>query len=154
MFTHADGIFYRSVLAADLDRALDGSIQPGRYSRANQKTLYLSASREGVAAALMAHARPGDPERRVVAVKVAADLIFDLHDDLACRQADIDRDQAFADWQRLVAEGQTPPSWAVADRVRALGANGLIDPSRHAPGLWHMVLFRWNVPGGAKVRLV
>ncbi len=30
----------------------------------------------------------------------------------------------------------------------------MIDLSRQAPGLWHLVLFRWNRPGGAKVRLI
>ncbi|WP_368074223.1 hypothetical protein [Curtobacterium sp. SGAir0471] len=44
-----------------------------------------------------------------------------------------------------------PTSWLVRDRLVALGADGLIDPSRKRPGLWHLVLFRWNtadVPHG------
>ncbi|WP_220034109.1 hypothetical protein [Curtobacterium sp. MCLR17_043] len=31
------------------------------------------------------------------------------------------------------------------DRLIDIGANGLIDPSRKSPGLWHLVLFRWSV---------
>ena len=38
------------------------------------------------------------------------------------------------------------------DWIEAQGADGLIDPSRKAPGLWHLVLFRWNVAGAPVVR--
>ena len=49
--------------------------------------------------------------------------------------------------------GEEPPSWTVSDRARAIGAAGLIDPSRRAPGAWHLVLFRWNEAGAATVAL-
>src|SRR4051812_32033580 len=48
------GIFYRAVDAAQADTALAGSRRAGRYSAPDEPTLYLSASREGVAAAMIA----------------------------------------------------------------------------------------------------
>ena len=59
---------------------------------------------------------------------------------------------AVAPWQEVVAAGETPRSWIVRDRLVGLGANGLIDPSRKSPGLWHLVLFRWNDAGAPTVR--
>ena len=153
MFTRINGLFYRSITVAHRHLALAGSFRPGRYSRADQPTLYLSASREGVDAAMKAHLRPDEPERVVVTLEVAAERIFDLRDKTACAAAGIDRDKAFAAWQDTVAAGGEAPSWGVAEAIRTLGANGLIDPSRTAPGLWHLVLFNWNTPGGAEVRM-
>jgi len=153
MFTRINGLFYRSIGADHVERALSGSVRPGRYSRADQPSLYLSVSRDGVEAAMIAHKDAASPERIVVPVRVVADCIFDLRDERACAEAGIDRGLAFADWQDIVRAGGEAPSWAVANAVRALGANGLIDPSRKAPGLWHLVLFSWNVPGGAEVEL-
>ena len=54
--------------------------------------------------------------------------------------------------QRSQKEG-TPRSWHVRAQLEAMGAQGLIDPSRKAPGLWHLVLFAWNQNGTAKVEL-
>lgn len=154
MFTRIEGVFHRSIGAGHRDRVLDGSVRPGRYSRADESSLYLSSSRDGAAAAMIAHTRENSPERVILPVRVAADRIFDLRDLKACAEAEIDRDAAFADWQDIVRSGGEAPSWRVADRIRALGANGLVDPSRKAPGLWHLVLFRWNVPGGAEVEVM
>jgi hypothetical protein len=34
------------------------------------------------------------------------------------------------------------------------GDAGLIDLSRRRPGLWHVILMRWNEPGAPRVRRV
>lgn len=154
MFTEVDGTFYRSIDPFFRSQALAGSVRPGRYSRDGQPTLYLSASPEGVAAAIKAHTVPGDPQRVLVSIGVKASGIFDLRDQDACAEAGIDPGRAFLPWQDVVRQGGSAPSWQIADTLRDLGANELIDPSRTAPGLWHLVLFRWNVPDGAKVRLL
>jgi RES domain-containing protein len=145
------GIFYR---AADPDfraQALAGSRGAARYSSAAQPTLYLSASRAGIDAAMMAHQGPDAPAREVLAFEVDADRIFDLRNEMRCRAVGIDPAAAAAPWQEVAAQGGEPPSWRVADRLRELGAWGLIDPSRKSPGLWHLVLFRWNSPGAPLV---
>ena len=57
------------------------------------------------------------------------------------------------DWVAAREHGKEPLSWRIADAVRGVGADGLIERSRRAPDLWHLVLFRWNVRHGAAVRL-
>ncbi|WP_145951264.1 hypothetical protein [Micrococcus luteus] len=79
------------------------------------------------------------------AAKVTAEALAALGVDLA---------DAMALWRPAVEAGEEPSSWAVHRRLEAAGAHGLIDPSRTAPGLWHLTLFRWNDDGGPRVRLV
>lgn len=79
--------------------------------------------------------------------------IVDLRDAAALQAAGVELADAIAPWQEIVAAGGTPPSWTVRDRLLAAGANGLIDPSRKSPGLWHLVLFRWNETDAPIVRL-
>jgi RES domain-containing protein len=141
------GRFFRAIDASHRDRVLEGSSIPGRYGPA----LYLSASRDGVATAMQAHTRPGTPPRVVVALDVEAGDIFDLRDAAACRATGVRPEDAAAPWQEVVSAGGVPPSWRVADRIRAAGACGLIDPSRTAPGPWHLALWRWNEAGAPRV---
>lgn len=144
-----DGVFYRSVSFAFRDMALAGSREPGRYSSASQPSLYLSASPEGVAAAMIAHA--STDRRTTRAFHVHATHIADLRAPEFLSAAGIDAADAMADWQPIVAAGGRPKSWDIRDRLEDMGAAGLIDPSRKRPGLWHLVLFRWNIDGGAPV---
>jgi RES domain-containing protein len=153
VYTELSGTFYRSVARDHLDKALSGSIRAGRYSRAEEPTLYLSSSPGGVEAAMQAHRTGDDGDRLMLAIAVTADRIVDLRDLAACAAIGLDRDHAFAPWQEVVKAGGEAPSWMVADQLRAMGANGLIDPSRTAPGLWHLVLFRWNQTNGPRVSL-
>jgi len=52
-----DGIFYRAIDPDSRAFALSGARLPGRYSSSLQPTLYLSASPEGVEAAMKSHTR-------------------------------------------------------------------------------------------------
>lgn len=54
-YTRIEGVFYRAIDPAYRDFALSGSRTPGRYSRGDQPTLYLSSSPQGVEAAMQAH---------------------------------------------------------------------------------------------------
>lgn len=147
------GTFYRAVDPQFREFAIAGSRTPGRYSRASESTLYLSSSIEGVEAAMVAHkdARPAAME--ILGVEVEAAGIVDLRDASALAAAGIDLSDAVAPWQEIAAVGGTPRSWIVRDRLFEIGANGLIDPSRTSPGLWHLVLFRWNQADAPIVRL-
>lgn len=149
-----NGTFYRAVDPARIGAAFDGSIAAGRYNAGGQRALYLSASRDGVAAALIKHTTPGDPERAIVAARVAASDILDLRDARSCKEYGIDPEEAFGDWQAELASDARPASWSVRDRAEDIGAQGLIDPSRKRPGLWHLTLFRWNEPGAPTVELL
>lgn len=146
------GSFYRAVDPAHRSSALAGSRSAGRYSAPGVPTLYLSASREGVAAAMVAHSGERSPGLAVLRFEVTADRIADLRARDALQAVGIDAAAAAADWQETVAAGGTPPSWRVREALEALGAHGLIDPSRRQPHLWHLTLFRWNVPDAPTVR--
>lgn len=149
--TSVEGTFYRAVDPQHREYALAGSRSAGRYSRADQPTLYLSSSPEGVEAAMIKHRDERSPALEIVEVSVWAHRIFDLRDARSREQTEISLDDAAAQWKNLVPAGEEPPSWTVRRRLEELGAHGLIDPSRKAPGLWHLVLFRWNERGAAQV---
>lgn len=143
-FARVSGIFYRAIDPAYLNDAIAGSRSAGRYSSSTQPTLYLSSSPEGVEAAMMAHRGERTPTLEVVRIAVEAAPVFDLRDESARQLLGVALSDAIAPWQEVVAKGQTPSSWRVRDRICAQGGVGLIDPSRKAPGLWHLVLFAWN----------
>ncbi|WP_412148681.1 RES domain-containing protein [Curtobacterium flaccumfaciens] len=90
----------------------------------------------------------------VVAIDVEASGIVDLRDVSALKAVGIDLEDALAPWQTIAEGGGTPRSWTVRDRLIEVGADGLIDPSRKSLGLWHLVLFRWNVADAPSARLL
>src|SRR5690606_28128881 len=133
--------------------AIAGSRSAGRYSRSHEPTLYLSSSVDGVEAAMIAHKDARSAALEIVEIDVEASGIVDLRDANALEAVGIDLADAVAPWQDIAAAGGTPSSWTVRDRLLEAGANGLIDPSRKSPGLWHLVLFRWNEANAPSVRL-
>ncbi len=148
-FSRYAGPCWRALAAGREARVLDGTGRAGRYNRPDERTLYMSGSPEGVAAAM---ARYGEADRTLVRLDVAAEGLVDLRDAVACAALGIDPARAKEDWIAALDRGEEPASWALADRARAIGATGLIDGSRRAPGAWHLVLFRWN-EGGATVQV-
>lgn len=149
----ARGVFIREIAQDRVTEALAGSHAPGRYSRANQPTLYLSASRSGVEAAMRAH-RERRPQGAMLRFEVDAKDVFDLRKPEALARVRAECGDPLGDWQLALSRGETPASWRTRDWLESVGAAGLIDPSRQAPGLWHLVLFRWNQPGEPQVSLV
>lgn len=150
-FCSVRGTFYRAVDPAFRGEALNGSRSEGRFSPRNHPALYLSASREGVAAAMLAHTDSASPDRQMLVFDVVASHIADLRDTATMASLGVDVDGAAAPWQDHVAAGRTPTSWKVRETLLELGAQGLIDPSRKRPGLWHLTLFTWNQPGAGSV---
>lgn len=148
-FTAFAGHCWRAVPAGREAEVLAGTVRAGRYNRDGERTLYMSASPEGVAAAM---ARYGEAPRALVRLAVSAQGLVDLRDPAACSAFGVDAGKAGEDWLGALQAGETPPSWIVADRLRSIGANGLIDASRRLPGAWHLVLFRWNTAGGVQLR--
>ena len=90
----------------------------------------------------------------IVRVSVTTDKIIDLRNDEALLAAGIDLSDAIAPWQEIVRQGGVPRSWKVRKRLESLGIKGLIDPSRKAPGRWHLVLFSWNHDSHSRVFLL
>lgn len=146
-----EGTFFRAYDPVHESSVLSGSVRAGRYSSAKQPTLYLSASLDGVRAAMSSHRTDRSPDLHIARFRVRAHGIFDLRDEIGCQRAGIVLADATAPWQDIVARGGVPSSWGVRRRIEALGGQGLIDPSRSAQGLWHLVLFRWNDGRGAVV---
>lgn len=145
------GRFYRGVDPTHRGAALAGSRSAGRYSPPDVPTLYLSSAPEGVRAAMIAHSDHRTPELEVLSFEVEAHRIVDLRDHEALKSVGVDPADAAADWQGAVALGGIPSSWGVREALQSLGANGLIDPSRQRPGLWHLTLFRWNTDDAPRV---
>lgn len=107
---------------------------------------------------MIAHRDERTPHLETIEVEVNAERIFDLRDAQALERAELELEDALCPWKDFVASGELPPSWAVRRRLEDLGAQGLIDPSRKAPGLWHLVLFTWDTGNNknddaARVRL-
>lgn len=102
---------------------------------------------------MMAHRSERSPALEVIEIEVVARGIVDLRDRTAMARLGIDLEDATAPWQDVVAAGGSPRSWDVRDRLVETGAVGLIDPSRKRPGLWHLVLFRWNQEDAPVVRV-
>ena len=76
-FVRLAGVFYRAGDVRQRAFALDGARAAGRYSSSIQPTLYLSASPEGVEAAMTAHRSADSPARAGLAFEVEANCIFD-----------------------------------------------------------------------------
>jgi RES domain-containing protein len=144
LFKSVEGTFYRAIDPTYRSEVITGSRLAGRYSSSTQRTLYLSATREGMAASIGIHKKKRSTEQEVIELEVAGGRIFDLRDEDSCRSIGIELSDAISPWQELVAQELRPRSWDVRDRIIELGGKGLIDPSRQRPGLWHLVLFEWN----------
>lgn len=59
-------------------------------------------------------------------------------------------------WKQLAFSrpSRVPPSWRVADALIRRGAAGAIYPSQANPAGTNLVLWRWNVRGGARVEVL
>ncbi|WFP15740.1 RES family NAD+ phosphorylase [Citricoccus muralis] len=152
-FIDVAGTFYKAVDVQYAHAVLDGSHAAGRYSSPDEPTLYLSASIEGVETAMIKHAARAPKQSALLTFTVEAQRIVDLRDASAMARLGVDPQEAFGDWQAAVASGQIPTSWRVRRRLEARGAQGLIDPSRRRPGLWHLTLFAWNRKGAPSVKV-
>lgn len=149
-FVRVTGVAFRSVGAAG-PIYLRGSMTAGRWGA--NGVLYLSASPEGVAAAMIAHTKRNTEPRQIIRLCVDAPRIVDLRAAGVDRDFGIDRRDGACDWQAALRDGNTPRSWDLACRLRRQGACGVIDPSRKAPGLWHLALWSWNVDSAPQVRI-
>jgi RES domain-containing protein len=114
LFTRVEGVFYRAVDPAYRAYALAGSRTPGRYSSAAQPTLYLSATPEGVDAAMAAHRDRRGAGRAIVRVHVQATGICDLRDAAALA--------ALGVWRMRPRRGRTSSRQA-GDRIRGVSGN-------------------------------
>jgi RES domain-containing protein len=147
------GRFFRAIRS---DRVADvlappGRQSAGRYHRHGQPALYITQSPEWAAVAVSGYMREDGLPRVIVPLTMTAARVFDQRDEIACAALGIDREHSNADWRSALVAGMEPPSWRNSDKARAIGADGIIDRSRHIAGGWHITLFRWNEMGGPEI---
>ncbi|MDQ8756983.1 RES domain-containing protein [Sphingosinicella sp. LHD-64] len=124
----------------------------GRWNAKGSRALYLASDHS--AAILEFHrafVRPGT----LATYEVKAGKIADLTDSLSLRRAAIGNEVLMCDWQTIFAiERRRPPSWDLAERLIAAGAQGALVPSAQHQGGVNFVLWRWTEKGDAEIRLI
>lgn len=147
------GPFFRAISADRIDDVLEppSAHSAGRYHRPGQPALYMSPSAEWARIATSGYFREDGVQRVVVRLEVGIADVLDQRDEKACAFLGIDREKSNRSWREALKSGAEPPSWANADAARAVGADGIVDRSRHIPDGWHVTLFRWNQPGAPEV---
>lgn len=147
------GRFFRAILADRVDAVLapPGPQSAGRYHRLGQPALYATRDPDWARIAVSGYMREDGLPRMIVPLEIGPARVFDQRDEAACVTLGIDREMSNVAWRPELAQGRDPPSWSNADKARAIGADGIIDRSRHIPDGWHLTLFRWNMDGAPTV---
>jgi RES domain-containing protein len=151
MLTEISGNFVRIIYADEITLTLtrkDPLRPAARFNRTGQDALYLSPDEQSARVAIGEYVKSTDRPRLLLHFEISPCRLFDLRADKAAAIYAL----AAQPWQPAVARGDEPRSWQAADELRRAGHVGLIDPSRQSPGLWHITLFQWNVPGAPTVR--
>jgi RES domain-containing protein len=118
----------------------------GRFNRVGVPALYVSLRFETAwleaQQALPFKAQP----MTLCGYQVDCEDIADLSDAATLAALEVDRNMLACSWEYLAARGETPPSWALADRLIAGGQAGIVTPS-FAPGALpadlNAVFWRW-----------
>ena len=150
-FVELDTTVWRVLFADENERALESARAPeGRFHRSGQVALYASLSQAGAWGAVEPYRRAGDRERVAVPLIVRA-TVADATDRAAAARLGVNSADCEVDWRAQRLAGVRPESWRASDRVRAAGLDGLLYRSRRQPERRHLVLFRWNQPGAARL---
>ena len=143
-----DGVYYRLKALAEAADVLGPARAPeGRSHRDGQRALYLSETPDGCRVATRRYLTDDTPARAIFPLQVSRAVVVDLRDRVATDALGIDTTHRACEWQKLRMQGLPSPTWDIADRVRALGLDGMLYASRSDPALTHLPLFRWNEPG-------
>ena len=146
-----DATVWRVLFADEIERALQPAHAPeGRFHHSGQAALYASLSQAGGWGAVEPYRRAGDRERLAVPLIVRA-AVADATDRAAAARLGVNSANCEVDWRAQRGTGLRPDSWRASDRVRAAGLDGLLYRSRRQPRRRHLVLFRWNRPGAARI---
>jgi len=136
----------------------DGAaLHGGRYNRIGNPALYTSLRFETAwLEAQQGFAFKAQPLTLCAYAVDCADLA-DLTDPGTCGELRIEPADLACAWEYLLALGQVPPSWLLADRLAAAGYAGLQAPSR-APGATpfdlNVVFWRWAAVPPHQVKVI
>ena len=139
--------------ADDVDLVLrrgDADRPAARFNRRGEDALYLSPDELSARVAIGQYVTAETRQRVLLTYELGECRLCDLRHPQAAEIYELARQS----WLTALDEKRTPASWEAADIVRQAGYDGLIDPSRRRPGLWHITLFRWNEPGSPQVRRI
>ncbi|MBV1867794.1 MAG: RES family NAD+ phosphorylase [Marinosulfonomonas sp.] len=146
---------YRIIFEQHLPDVLAPVRSPeGRFHHDGEAALYSSCTPDGARLALGYYARANDAPRQIVELAITGAKLFDMRDAAACAALSITYSDATVRWQNERADDRLASPWRISDIVRRSGADGMYYPSSSQPEFFHLVLFRWNSLGGAKVRTV
>lgn len=154
-FLTVSGRFFRTVLADRIDQVLaaPGPDSAGRYHRLGQPAIYITQHADWAVIATGIYAREDGRERVIVPLELDGARVLDQRDAAVRAAHGLSLDDTMARWRPHLAQGRDAPSWRNADAARAVGADGIVDPSRGILGGWHVALFRWNAPGAPQLRV-
>ncbi len=123
------------------------AIHGGRFNAQGTPALYLSLTVDGAvheaAQGLVRKLRP----LTICLYRVDCDDLVDLRTAAGRRTADVDPAHLACAWALDLASRRQPPSWAVAQRLMASGAAGILVPSfAHLArsDMANLVLWRWG----------
>ena len=138
------------------------AITGGRLNRPGEPTLYLALSPETAIREVQAGFAHRFQPLTLCVYEVRASRVADLRNTAVMTGLGLEPAAPACDWRLDVAEGREPPSWRLADALRACtGAQGVLVPS-YAAGCraggaaahLNLVLWSWNAPGGAEVAVI
>ena len=125
----------------------------GRWHHSGQRALYLSGTPEGTKVAMRIYRRDDESTRAIFLLKITNARVINIRNAKAPELYGIDASEMHCRWQEHVRDGKPSPTWQISDAIRAAGFDGLLAPSRSAPDLTHLTLFRWNEPNAHSVTL-
>ncbi len=91
--------------------------------------------------ALASYATPRNPPRLIWPLHLTRQTLADLRDPSACAVLGIDPEDLVSQWTKAQTAGRPVRSWRASDRLRALGFDGFLYPSRKSPEHGHATLF-------------
>ncbi len=90
----------------------------------------------------------------ILQLRLTGAKLVDLTDPAILTAEGVSADIHICEWRDIAAQGETPPSWKLAERLRSDGADGVIYPSFMSPGGRCVALWRWNAPGGPALEAI
>jgi len=123
----------------------------GRWNKMGIPALYLGADHSTVIAEFY---QKLDMPGTIVPYDVTSDRVADLTDGRGNPREPQIEAALSAEWIKLARiDGVEPPSWLLADRLIAAGADGALVPSAQRRGGTNLVLWRWSADGGEGARV-